>query len=201
MNEEWRKKLVLDNMKLVGYVVSKLCNVPQPVYDDALGEGYLALCKAANNYNPDLNISFSTYACTVIYRQMLQVIQNYNKYVSKQNLTYEEISNEHKMVSCKDFEEVDVQDLINTAFGDTDVKGMVEMRRDGYYYKEIGAAFDVSPETVSRRVKQRLRQHLDQGEQCELHKSKQKQQGDTKVESGVDKPTKGRKHVQRKRRV
>jgi RNA polymerase sigma factor (sigma-70 family) len=69
------QRLIEDNMKLVGYVVHHLCRVPNHLVDDAVAEGYLALCRAAEKYNPNMKVNFSTYACVVIARQVFYFVR------------------------------------------------------------------------------------------------------------------------------
>jgi RNA polymerase sigma factor (sigma-70 family) len=69
------QRLIEENMRLVGYVVHHLCRVPRHLVDDAVAEGYLALCRAARKYNPKMKVNFSTYACVVIARQVFYFVR------------------------------------------------------------------------------------------------------------------------------
>lgn len=59
--------LVVDNVRLVGYIINRL-NVPVSLRQDAVQEGYLALCCAARAYNKNHSSKarFSTYAAVSI---------------------------------------------------------------------------------------------------------------------------------------
>lgn len=55
------ERLVLDSMKLVKFVLSKYIHIPPGLYEDLEQEGYLALCRAAETYDPEAG-KFSTWA-------------------------------------------------------------------------------------------------------------------------------------------
>lgn len=59
MNDSQRK-LVEDNMRLVPWVITHLYHVP--VTEDLLSCGYLGLCAAAQDFDPERRAKFSTYA-------------------------------------------------------------------------------------------------------------------------------------------
>ena len=67
-----RADLVTENIKLVYYVINKmkLRNETDDYYD----LGMIALCRAANTYNENVGVNFSTYACRVIEREFLHHI-------------------------------------------------------------------------------------------------------------------------------
>jgi RNA polymerase sigma factor (sigma-70 family) len=63
-----QQQLVVDNMKLVPWVLSKICHITQshPHFDDLIAEGYITLCKSAMKYNSERNCAFATYAVNSI---------------------------------------------------------------------------------------------------------------------------------------
>jgi len=64
-----QQDLAMTCYHLVPYVISRLNNyypVRQLDYNEAMGEGLLALCKAARTFKPDMGVKFSTYAYQAI---------------------------------------------------------------------------------------------------------------------------------------
>lgn len=61
-----RNKIVTNNLRLVPHVLKKY----KPYTDDQLQIGYLGLIVAADTYNLDRNVPFSSYACFCIERQL-----------------------------------------------------------------------------------------------------------------------------------
>ncbi len=60
-----RNRLVEDNMGLVGFVIKRMKNhlsCCRAEIDEAVSEGYLALIKAAEGWDPNYGVKFSTYA-------------------------------------------------------------------------------------------------------------------------------------------
>lgn len=60
-----QKQLVIDNMKLVAYIIRRHIFLGKDEFEDLLQEGLLYLCKAAISYNKDIG-NFSTYAYTYV---------------------------------------------------------------------------------------------------------------------------------------
>lgn len=68
---EEQRALVEANEKLVPFVANKYdwCKLVYGSIEDAIGDGYIALCIAAQNYDASRGYSFSTYASKLIFRQ------------------------------------------------------------------------------------------------------------------------------------
>lgn len=66
LNEE-QKKLVLDNMALVAYIIKSKIHIGYDEFEDLFQEGCYYLCLASLNFNPDLGFKFSTYASSLIW--------------------------------------------------------------------------------------------------------------------------------------
>lgn len=66
LNEE-QKKLVLDNMALVTYIIKNKIHIGHDEFEDLFQEGCYYLCQASLNFNPDLGFKFSTYASSLIW--------------------------------------------------------------------------------------------------------------------------------------
>ena len=74
-----QKKLVLQNIRLVNFVVKELgCTNPSE-YEDALSEGTLGLCYAACTFKEEKKINFSTYATRCIRNSILNFYAKSNK--------------------------------------------------------------------------------------------------------------------------
>ncbi|MGL5327690.1 MAG: sigma factor, partial [Peptostreptococcaceae bacterium] len=110
-----RDKLIIDNMKLVYYVMNKYfyehIEINTSNKDELESAGMVALVKVADNYNQNKDIKFSTYAFKCIWGNMMSVI-NKNK-ENKNNIElfsleynfneYEDdVSNLHKFLHKED---------------------------------------------------------------------------------------------------
>lgn len=71
------ERLVLDNMKLVKFVLGKYIRIPPGRYEDLEQEGYLALCRAAETYDPEAG-KFSTWAISNIIGRMRRYLRDDN---------------------------------------------------------------------------------------------------------------------------
>lgn len=66
---EERNQMVLDNSKLIPYVIKRYMHISpfNPNYEDLMQEGYIALIKAVERFDPDKGFTFGTYAGSVIF--------------------------------------------------------------------------------------------------------------------------------------
>lgn len=65
------ESLILNNQALVGYVLNNYFKyIPQNSYEDLQADGYLALVKAANTFDPSYGIKFATYAIRCIQNEI-----------------------------------------------------------------------------------------------------------------------------------
>jgi RNA polymerase sporulation-specific sigma factor len=78
-----RQMLATKNQKLVYEVWNRYFNIGKNIKNEEefIGEGLVALVKAANTYDPDSGVRFSTYAYRCIKNEMSRIIQvnNYEK--------------------------------------------------------------------------------------------------------------------------
>ena len=75
-----RQLLIADNLKLVYHVANKFMPCPKGYmyeFDDLISEGYFGLVVAAKNFNPNLGVAFSTYACKVIESRIKRSLPKY----------------------------------------------------------------------------------------------------------------------------
>ena len=78
-NMEAREAIVKENMGLVYSIAQKYKNKKYISFDDAVQVGSLALLLAIRDYNPDLNIQFTTYAFHKIQGKISQYIRDYRE--------------------------------------------------------------------------------------------------------------------------
>lgn len=78
-----REHLVLDNQKLVYYLVHKLgITQNSSKYEDIVSIGTIGLIKAAITFDPSKEITFSTYALTCIRNEIFMYYRKTNKYAN-----------------------------------------------------------------------------------------------------------------------
>lgn len=67
------RALVEENKKLVPFIANKYdwCKRVYGSIDDAIGDGYIALCIAAQTYDAGRGYAFTTYASKLIFRQFV----------------------------------------------------------------------------------------------------------------------------------
>lgn len=78
-----KENLILDNIKLIYYVLKKMHLGSES--DEYFDIGMIGLCKAANTYDTDKKIAFTTYAYKCITTQILCEIRDRNSNKSKIN--------------------------------------------------------------------------------------------------------------------
>ena len=78
-NIEAREVIVKQNMGLVYSIAQKYKNKKYISFDDAVQVGSLALLLAIRDYNPNLNIQFSTYAFHKIQGKISQYIRDFRE--------------------------------------------------------------------------------------------------------------------------
>ena len=78
-----RKHLVLENQRLVHYLVQKLgVDLNSLDYEDIVSIGTIGLIKAAITFDTAKNIAFSTYASNCINNEIFMHYRKYNKYAN-----------------------------------------------------------------------------------------------------------------------
>ena len=83
---EAQKMLVEKNLSIVQIVINKFMRniqgdniTPDYIKEDAIQDGYLALCKAAFTFDYGKNIPFEGYATTVVHNYVYSQMQKYFK--------------------------------------------------------------------------------------------------------------------------
>jgi len=76
-----QRQLVADNYPLVLYAVNRLWlnRSVSLLGDDAIGEGCLAICKAARSFDPSKGVKFSTYAMRAIWHEIHKAAKQWKK--------------------------------------------------------------------------------------------------------------------------
>ena len=122
-DESARNELIEHNLRLVAHVVKKFNNCGEA--DDLIGVGTIGLIKAIKSYNPDKNVTLSTYASRCIENEILMLLRSSKKHLKTQSL-------EEVVASDKDGNEL--------TFGDTledDGEGVDEIISRKYLMKDI----------------------------------------------------------------
>lgn len=94
-----QKQLVEENLLLSRFVIKKYFRQGKgyPIeYEDMEQIGYLALCKAARNYDPDKGIRFSSYACRAIQLNICQCLRDISADKRQSNLLTVSLYQEYK---------------------------------------------------------------------------------------------------------
>ena len=76
-DENARNELIEHNLRLVAHVVKKFNNCGEA--DDLIGVGTIGLIKAIKSYNPDKNVTLSTYASRCIENEILMLLRSSKK--------------------------------------------------------------------------------------------------------------------------
>ena len=76
--EEFRKKLIEHNLRLVVYIAKKFDNTGVGV-EDLISIGTIGLIKGINTFNPDKNIKLATYASRCIENEILMHLRRTSK--------------------------------------------------------------------------------------------------------------------------
>ena len=127
MTKEQQQK-VLDNKKLVYHTYYKyIYKTPEILAweDDIIQEGFYGLCKAVLKYNPELNITFSTFAVASIKFRMLYFIK---KIIAS---NYTTLSLDELIVMRNDGDSVSyMESLIDRSFSIQSVQEDIEDKED-----------------------------------------------------------------------
>lgn len=161
------EELFHQNKNLVHYIYNKHFVSAQnaPYKEDLEQEGFIALWKACLNYNPRLNVAFSTYACSCIYNGILRYLTRY-VYRHSKNLSLEgtavTLSENGTPVYLQDILEGSDQIINkeNSIFVNSIIDGFSERDQaimrdlmDGRTQIEVAKTFHLSQASISRTLK------------------------------------------------
>ena len=88
--EPWREQLVLDNQKLIGFVMRENGWYRWPGRDDIEAAGQLGLVQAALSYDPKKGAKFSTWAVPKIRWEIMASLRKADGMTVTQRRTYKE---------------------------------------------------------------------------------------------------------------
>lgn len=91
------KKVVEDNMGLVGDISKKYSKCSNFGYDDIFQVGCIGLIKAARNFDVHKGYKFSTYAYIKIKGEILLFLRSRTKFFDSDNNVFKQISDVHKI--------------------------------------------------------------------------------------------------------
>lgn len=168
-----REMLVLENMKLVAWIINtKIMYIPRGIkrdLDDLYQEGYALLTQAANNFDYTKGYKFSTYATNTIYLGIRSFIDRHavKKYEYEGFSLENECNNndEEESVTWKElleseeygFDDVIISNELNRVFENSKIKDIdkiISWRMEGYTQKEIAQKLCISQRYVSKKIKQ-----------------------------------------------
>lgn len=159
MLNETQKKLVTENTGLV-YSCAKKKHLLNN--EDAIQYGMLGLCKAAENYNDQLGIKFSTFATSYIFRWLDGLYSD---------IKYKNRINDGSIVLVDDVEkyitnfnnsenELDVNHILSIV--DDDSKFILKMIYQGYSNKDIYTKLNITSNNYYNRIK-KIKEMLNYG--------------------------------------
>jgi DNA-directed RNA polymerase specialized sigma subunit len=171
MTEQERLSLYTSHLKLAGYLSRKWClTIPRPFRDDVNDAARFALWRACRLYDPNKKVKFSTFAYTVIQREIIKYYWHL-----KRNSIYCRSLNESGINGDEMESGSDIK-LYDNALGYTvnydaniNTKEIISIVRrykylpyiilDGYKSKDLALMFNVSNSLMSYRII-RERKHL-----------------------------------------
>ncbi len=161
---EYERRLIEDNMYVVGYVVRKLMNkfnIPREEYEDYCQSGYLILCSKVHKY--DGSVEFKTFADKVLRNGFIDLYRTKHDIdsISLEASLYDDNEKESELMNfictdcdmeseavfnvTRDILKKYIRKLKRECRANTVVKGFeaLELRMQGYTGKEIADMFNV----------------------------------------------------------
>ena len=150
--------------KYINFVVNRGAD-----YEDLVQEGTIGLSKAITGYRDDQNAMFYTYACLCIERHINVFCRDIS---SKKNEILNSCLYSEDVINCQgskyqysnpeevNIEQLNYQEFIKCKnYFDIDKSSILELRYNGFTYKEISQLLDISISTVDGRLS-KIRQTL-----------------------------------------
>lgn len=170
-----QRKMVEENLMVVKQAIRTAVIVNETIYgfeyDDLYQEGCILLCKAAENYDPQKNVLFSTYAQTVVangLKTYCRLLCNKQKhmitvpfYSTNENVMFlSEFSADDMMDSV--ISEIDISNLLyplKQQYTGVVLKGIkaIELKAKGYSGAEIAKMYGVKPNLVGAWISKALK--------------------------------------------
>ena len=162
---EKQKKLVEDNIQLVGYTMHEKFNrIYHDDDDDMYQVGCMGLCKAAIVFDENRNVKFSTFAVWCIFHEMIHYIERKNgkkQQVFNDAIRFESIDiDDDRNFLCGIGNSTDALDrlfvedinrIIENEFSGKD-RDCLRLLASGVHQAEIGRIMGVTREAIRRRV-------------------------------------------------
>lgn len=172
MTPSEREKLILDNMRLVYFMYEKLPknDITVRYKEDLISEGMVGLCKAANAYDPNREVKFSTYSSMCIRNEMLMYLRKINRQVNAEvslhdtigidadgrELTYEDIiEDESQSVDYYLVEHIAKEFTESQNPLDRDI---LKALQEGHKQSKIGEMLGIKQPTVCRHIRKMKKQ-------------------------------------------
>lgn len=138
-----KQQLVEDNIKLVYHIANRYgCKD-----EDSLQYGFYGLCKAADSYDKNRGIKFSTFACSYIINWMKGTYSD----VKERKHDVVEINDDLSYINVGDETAKDRYNEIYNAASDK-MKKVLDLLYCGYTQVEIAKKFNVSKSSVCRWI-------------------------------------------------
>lgn len=171
-------KLIIDNMGLVYNVINKnfkgYCDVKSSNRDELIGEGMVALVKAAKRYNPDLGYKFSSYAHRCIWGELMtvvtknkEIVHNISLYSLDSTIDVEgEDSSSLLDIFCSEeehYKDIETKELLEKIKKHKKIKKLkgsdfiIDSLIEGKTYSEIARELGSSHQVIGKRV-ERIRE-------------------------------------------
>lgn len=167
MTKEEVNNLVIENQKLVPFIISKYFptyykRIDKDLKDDLIQEGMTYLVRAAEKFNPTLGYKFSTYAVSYIWGRLGRYVDRQIKYLESSTYSLNHIvpGKEEKDVEFIDtiedstarYENIDLLNFINS-LEIRDIEFIVEKLNKGYKQQEIARELNITQSTLCMRLK------------------------------------------------
>lgn len=144
-DQEAREKLIEHNMRMVPWIVKKHFKFKSyEDYQDLVSEGYAALIKAVDHFDPDRGFKFMSFAQQVIRNQIRHVLRDEHRR-NIMNCSYLE----DVFMESSDGDQLTLADIIPAKDDTLELLCEVESRR------ELREAVDLLPEKESYVIKRR----------------------------------------------
>lgn len=170
-----QRKMVEENLMVVKQAIRTAVIVNETIYgfeyDDLYQEGCILLCKAAENYDPQKNVLFSTYAQTVVengLKTYCRLLCNKQKHMitvpfcnTDENVLFlNQFSVDDMMDSV--ISEIDISNLLyplKQQYTGVVLKGIkaIELKTKGYSGVEIAKMYGVKPNLVGAWISKALK--------------------------------------------
>lgn len=153
-NEEYLKMLMLNNKGLI-FILASGYSIPDYDLEDLLEEGYIALWKAADNYNPTRGCTFTTALkgyVTQAYNRVYTHSRRAKRSSGELLLSWERLNNINKEPSyTDDLTSLTIEELLEALTGAT--KSVAALLISGLSKGEIAKAMGITAASVSYHVK------------------------------------------------